>query len=69
MCRIVVVGEFLIDILLPKTDRVVLIQTVVMAAFWLVAIPMTWNLERNTRQFVWGLAMLNLGWFAVRTVH
>ncbi len=62
-------GDFVIDLFLPKTDRIVLIQTVVMALFWLVAIPVTWRFERDARQFVWGLAMLNIGWFAVRTVH
>ena len=62
-------GEFLTDLFLPKTDRVVLIQTIVMAAFWLVVIPLTWKAERDTRHFIWGIAMLNAGWFAARTVH
>ncbi|MGI9623536.1 MAG: hypothetical protein ACR2PK_11920 [Acidimicrobiales bacterium] len=61
--------EFLLDIALPKTDRVVAIQTVVMAVFWAVLIALTWRKDRDIRHFVWGLAMLNAAWFAARTVH
>jgi hypothetical protein len=62
-------GEFLLDVFLPKTDRTVLIQTVVMTCFWAIVVPLTWRQERDIRHFVWGLFMLNVGWFAARTVH
>lgn len=62
-------SDFLLDLALPKTDRVVLIQTIVMACVWLIVIPATWRVNRDVRTFVWGLFMLNLGWFAARTVH
>ena len=54
---------------MPETDRIVLIQTIVMACFWAVVIPATWRIDKDIRTFVWGLAMLNVGWFAARTVH
>ena len=62
-------GEFLLDILLPETDRIVLVQTIVMTCFWAVVIALTWRSERDIRHFAWGLAMLNVAWFAARTVH
>lgn len=62
-------GDFLLDLVLPKTDRIVAIQTIVMACFWAVVIPLTWRQERDIRHFIWGLAMLNVGWFAARTIH
>lgn len=61
--------EFLLDLFLPETDRIVLIQTIVMACFWAIVIPATWRIDKDIRTFVWGLAMLNVGWFAARTVH
>lgn len=62
-------ADFLLDLLLPRTDRVVVIQTIVMACFWAVVIALTWGQERDIRHFVWGICMLNVGWFAARTVH
>ena len=63
------VGEFLLDLLLPKTDRVVFIQWGIAAAFWPVALFMTRKAAKDTRTFVIGLAVLNIAWFAARTVH
>lgn len=62
-------GEFLLDVMLPKTDRIVAIQWIVMASVWAVVIPLTWRQERDIRHFVWGMAMLNLAWFSARVVH
>lgn len=61
--------ELLLDLALPETDRGVAIQWIVMACVWAVVIPLTWRQDRDIRHFVWGLAMLNLAWFAARTVH
>lgn len=61
--------SFVIDLLLPKTDRMVFIQWGVCAAFWLPIIFFTRKLDRDYRHFIWGLAMVNLAWFAARTVH
>jgi len=63
------VVESLLDVLLPKTDRVVFIQTIVMALFWPVVIVATWGWRREYRVFLYGLAMINIAWFAVRMVH
>lgn len=61
--------DFVLDILLPPTDRIVLIQWLVMIAFWIGVIIATRNKTKDTRTFVIGLAMLNLAWFAARTIH
>lgn len=61
--------DFVLDILLPPTDRVVLIQWLVMIPFWLGAIFATRSQPKDIRTFVIGLAMLNLAWFAARTIH
>ncbi len=34
-------GEFLLDLFPPKTDRIVLIQTIVMGCFWAIVITAT----------------------------
>lgn len=61
--------DFLLDLLLPKTDRTVAIQWVVMTPFWLMMIVLTRKAQKETRLFVYGLAMMNLAWFAARTIH
>lgn len=61
--------DFLLDLLLPKTDRTVAIQWLVMTPFWLIVIVLTRKLQKETRLFVYGLAMMNLAWFAARTIH
>ncbi len=62
-------GEFLLDLLLPKTDRVVAIQWAIMTPFWLLTFWLTRRQPKDIRTFIYGLAMLNLAWFAARTVH
>lgn len=61
--------ELLLDLALPETDRGVAAQWIVMGVVWAVVIASTWRQTRDVRHFVWGLAMLNLAWFALRTVH
>jgi hypothetical protein len=62
-------GTFILDVLLPKTDRTVAIQWAIMAPFWLAMFWATRRQSKDIRTFVFGLAMLNLAWFAARTVH
>ena len=62
-------GDFVVDLLLPSTDRTVAIQWAVMGAFWSVLLLVTRRASRDVRTFLFGLAMLNLAWFAARTVH
>lgn len=64
-----IVGDFLLDLALPRTDRVVFIQWIVMAIFWAAVFIGTRNRNKDIRQFLIGIAMLNLAWFAFRTVH
>lgn len=61
--------QFLIDLALPKTDSAVFIQWAVMAPFWLAVFVGIRKMSKDARMFVYGVAMLNLAWFAFRTVH
>ncbi len=61
--------EFLLDLLLPKTDRAVTIQWAIMAPVWLIVIVLTRKMQKDTRLFIYGLAMLNLAWFGARAIH
>jgi len=63
------VGEFFLDLLLPETDRAVFIQWGVMAAFWPLAFFTARKTSKDTKTFLIGLAILNLAWFAARTIH
>ncbi len=61
--------QFLVDLALPKTDAAVLVQWVVMVPFWLVVFFGVRKMSKDARLFFYGVAMLNLAWFAFRTVH
>ena len=63
------VGEFLLDLLLPKTDQGVFIQWGVAALVWPVVLFFARNASKDVRTFVIGLAVLNIAWFAARTIH
>jgi hypothetical protein len=62
-------GDFLLDLVLPKTDRTVYIQWVVAAVFWATTIFAARNWHKEGRTFVLGLAIITFAWFAARTVH
>ena len=61
--------DFLLDLLLPGTDRAVAIQWSIMIPFWVVALVAVRRQNRDVRTFVLGLAIINLAWFAARTIH
>lgn len=62
-------GDLLLDLLLPKTDRTVAIQWIVATIVWVSALWFVRKQDRDIRHFVLGLAVANLAWFAFRTVH
>lgn len=59
----------ILDILLPPTDRMVAIQSIVMTIFWFVTIIAVRHRSKDIRTFIFGLAMINLAWFAARLIH
>ena len=63
------VPDIVMDLLLPPTDRAVAVQWAVMTPFWIVVLITTRGWNKDVRTFLMGLAMLNLAWFAVRTLH
>jgi len=63
------VRELLLDLVLPETDRGVLIQLIVAIVVWSTALWMVRTKDRDIRHFVLGLAVANAAWFAWRTVH
>lgn len=63
------VPDFVVDLLLPETDRTVAIQWIVMTLFWTAVFVAARHQSRDLRTFLFGLAMVNLAWFAARTIH
>ena len=61
--------EFLTGLALPKTDAMVFVQWAVMVPMWLIVFVVTRKRSKDARLFIYGLAMLNLAWFALRAVH
>jgi hypothetical protein len=63
--------DLLLDLVLPRTDRAVAIQWAVMAPIWLVALIAIRRVTPNKdyRQFVYGLVIMNLAWFGARMIH
>ncbi len=61
--------DFVVDLLLPKTDRLVVIEFVVMGVVWAVLVPWSFRWRGEYRTFVIGLAVLNLAWFGARAIH
>jgi hypothetical protein len=60
--------NILIDILLPKTDRLVFIELIVVApifAFWIFK---AWPNEDH-RLLAVGVSVFTLAWFALRILH
>ena len=62
-------GDLLVDLLLPRTDRGAITQWIVMGLLWSAVFVATRRLRREYRLFLYGVAMINLAWFAARTVH
>lgn len=62
-------SQFLIDLALPKTDAAVFVQWAIMVPLWIAVFFGIRKLSKDARLFVYGVAMLNLAWFAFRTVH
>ncbi|MGY9083914.1 MAG: hypothetical protein ACKVK3_15030 [Acidimicrobiales bacterium] len=62
-------GELALDIVLPKTDRVVAVQWAIMGPVWLFVLALSWQCERDIRHFLWGVCMINFAWFLARMVH
>jgi len=62
-------SEFALDIVLPKTDRIVAIQWAIMGPIWLFVIALSWQYERDIRHFLWGICVINFAWFLARMVH
>ena len=61
-------ANVVIDLLLPKTDRLVLIELFVMRpvfTFWIVK---AWS-NSDHRLLAIGVSVFTLAWFALRTVH
>ena len=61
--------EFILDLLLPKTDRAVGVQFAAMAVVWAIVLPWSFRWRNEYRTFVVGLALLNVAWFGARAIH
>ena len=63
------VPEWMVDLLLPRTDDGVTVQWAVMLPFWLVVVVATRRWSKDARMLIWGLATINLAWFLLRMAH
>ena len=61
--------EFLLDLFLPPTDRIVAIQWAIAIPLWIAAVFGARNASRDVKHFVWGICMMNLAWFTIRAAH
>lgn len=61
--------ELLLDLALPETDRQVAIQWLVALVVWPPVLFAVRKRPRDLRHFVWGLAVMNVALFGLRTVH
>ncbi len=61
--------NFLLEVFLPRTDAGVAVQWAVMVPIWLISVWLVRRRPIEIKQFVWGLAILNLGWFMARMAH
>ena len=62
-------GDFLLDLALPKTDRAVFIQVGIAVLFWGLALIAVRHRRKELRQLILGLAIMTMAWFAFRTIH
>ena len=58
-----------LDVVLPRTDRIVAIQWGIMGPIWLFMVGLSWQYERDIRHFIWGLCLINFAWFMARMIH
>ena len=56
------------DILLPRSDRIALVQVIIVVTVWVVAIWFA-RRERAVLQLVIGLGLVLLALMAMRTLH
>jgi hypothetical protein len=65
---VLLLSNILIDLLLPKTDRLVFIEMIVVSpifAFWIFK---AWA-NKDHRLLAIGASIFTLAWFALRTLH
>ncbi len=57
------------DLLLPATDRAVLIQVVVTVVALVAVSIATRKIDKEIRLLIWGIFMMIFSWFAIRALH
>lgn len=62
------IGDLLVEILLPRTDAGVLAQLVALAAVVLVA-SLLLRRRRELLLFIWGIGLVLLGGMGLRALH
>jgi len=59
----------IINVIFPTTDNAVYAQWAVAILFWVLIIFLTKKQSKDIRLFILGLFIINLAWFAIRTLH
>ena len=58
-----------LDIVLPRTDRIVAIQWAIMGPLWLFFVGLSWGYERDIRHFIQGVCLITFSWMLARMIH
>ena len=61
-------GDWLLDLVLPRSDRAVAIQLIVVVPLFLMWIVLA-RRNRDHLLLAVGVAVITLAWFALRTLH
>ena len=57
------------DLLLPETDRAVLIQLIVTVVALVLVTVATRKTIKEVRLLIWGMFLMVFAWFALRALH
>ena len=58
-----------LDIVLPRTDRMVAIQWAIMGPLWLFFVGLSWGYDRDIRHFIQGVCLITFSWMLARMIH
>ena len=61
--------SLIVDLLFPRTDRVVFIEVLVVVPLLVLLVWATWSKGKDVSLFTIGLLVFTISFFAARTLH
>ena len=61
--------SLIVDLLFPRTDRVVFVEVLVVVPLLVLLVWATWSKGKDVRLFTIGLLVFTISFFAARTLH